>query len=62
MKMAMVNIDKSLPRAVITEKMSTNLTALLPLLSVRTTTNHQLFIFQATSAKFTEVPIVEINS
>ncbi|KAL8154781.1 phytyl ester synthase 1, chloroplastic [Apium graveolens] len=33
MKMAMVNIDKSLPRAIITEKMSTNLTALLPLLS-----------------------------
>lgn len=33
MKMAMVNIDKSLPRTVTTEKMSANLTALLPLLS-----------------------------
>ncbi|KAK1400794.1 Acyltransferase-like protein, chloroplastic [Heracleum sosnowskyi] len=33
MKMAMVNIDTSLPRTVITEKMSANLTALLPLLS-----------------------------
>uniref|UniRef100_A0A175YFW7 Serine aminopeptidase S33 domain-containing protein n=1 Tax=Daucus carota subsp. sativus TaxID=79200 RepID=A0A175YFW7_DAUCS len=33
MKMAMVNIDTSLPRTVVTGKMSANLTALLPLLS-----------------------------
>lgn len=62
MKMAMVNIDKSLPRTVITEKMSSNLTALLPLLSVRTTINDQLFKCKAASAKFCEVSILERNS
>lgn len=43
MKMAMVNIDTTLPRAIVLKQMSANLTALLPCLSVRTAISPSTF-------------------
>lgn len=42
-KMAMVNIDATLPRAIVLKQMSDNLTALLPYLSVRTAMSPSTF-------------------